>query len=172
MLTGSVLRFFNGGMDIETMKPYSAEQLKMIVENVFHTLDGCRYDISIDVNGGAIPHEKPTPKMLGDYEAVYLFYCPSEKQYLKIGRVGAGNVSRFCYQHYSIQKGIGSSLPKLLLNDQEMTSKYNLTRDKIGNWILDHTIRYNIIIKHRDNPFSLELIESVMHYLCHPRYEG
>ena len=152
------------------MEPYSIKQLKEIIETVLHTLVGFQYNIDIDISGGEIPHVKPTPVVLGKSHAVYLFYSPEEKQYLKIGETTV--VRRFCYDHYQIKDTVDSSLSKYLMNDSYMVSKYNLVAKDIGEWVINHTSRYNILVKYSDKPFLAELTEAALHYLCCPRYEG
>jgi hypothetical protein len=101
-----------------------------------------------------------------------MFYCPKEKCFLKIGRVGTKSNARFSYQHYD-PNHTKSNLAKSLLKDDEMKEKYDLSNENIGGWIKGNCHRINILFDVKNtNPFVNELVEACLHYKYNPRYEG
>lgn len=117
-----------------------------------------------------IPHESPTVLPRGK-TAVYIFYCPNEKCFLKIGKVGAKSQARFTSQHYNPESA-KSNLASSLLNDNEMKLKYNLNNDNIKNWIKQNCRRIDILFDVKLGKFANELCESILHYKYKPKYEG
>jgi len=144
--------------------------IKKILLNVSKTLEEPLDCDKILIEDRGIPHERP--KCLPqDYTAVYVFYCPKEEKFLKIGKVGPNSEPRFRFQHYS-PKAAKSTLARSLLNDVKMTKKYNLSDNNIKQWIMENCYRIDILFPPSVNKFTNELCEACLHYKLKPRYEG
>ena len=118
-------------------------------------------------------------------EVVYLFYSKDEHCYLKIGRVGRNSTERL-KQHYN--GGALSTLLKSLQNDVfedkivsfgkmiSSSDDKNINGQNIridSHWIKEHTIRTDIVFDGSEqNRFIAEALESVLHMICRPKYEG
>lgn len=109
------------------------------------------------------PCSLPSGKM-----AVYMFRY--NDQFLKIGKVGPKSNARFQNQHYS-PNSAQSNLAKSIINDDNMVSVVRET--PIDKWIKNNCDRIDIIIDEKSVPeFTLELIETILHYKYRPKYEG
>ena len=117
-----------------------------------------------------IPHNPPT-KLPKGKNAVYTFYYPEIKQFLKIGKVGSKSQARFTSQHYNPDSA-KSSLAKSLLLDDEMKNKYLLTEQNIKFWIMNNCRRVDILFDVSLGRFANELCEAILHYKFEPKYEG
>ena len=122
-----------------------------------------REDYSIEDLG--CPH-KPTQLPEGKC-AVYMFFYQGEA--LKIGKANMNTKARFTYQHYGFNAM--STLAKSMVADEQFI-KMGVTKDNAGNWIKEHTQRVNILVNERCGSAATELIETIFHYQCRPRYEG
>lgn len=111
------------------------------------------------------PHiiSKKLPK---GYCAIYIFIYKDE--ILKIGKVNEKSNARFCYQHYNI-KSAKSTLAKSICEDKDFPEK-GINDTNIKDWMFNNLQRINIIIK--SNRPAINLIESMLHYMFRPRYEG
>ena len=113
------------------------------------------------------PHVPPT-KMPPEKMAVYTFIYNG--QFLKIGKANQKSEARFTYQHYN-PNSARSTLAKSILNDTKLTDA-RLDDNNIGEWIKNNCLRVDIIINERLGVFTLNLIESILHYRYEPKYEG
>ncbi|WP_342423121.1 hypothetical protein [Paenibacillus sp. FSL E2-0178] len=120
-------------------------------------------DIKIIDRG--IPH-KSTFKEGNMY--IYTFHY--NNQFLKIGKVGGKSRARFYSHHYN-PSHTGSNLAKSILNDHLM-KQYNLTEATVGEWIKKNVARVDFEVNSQLGIFALNLIESILHCLFPPKYEG
>lgn len=125
-------------------------------------LDKTKYEI---VDRG-IPHQPrslPTGMM-----GVYTFWYKGE--FLKIGKAGPSSNARFLSQHYN-PRSAQSTLAALVLSDVRMQDK-GIHENNVGEWIKNNCRRIDILLDSSLGIFTLELIESVLHYKYEPIYEG
>lgn len=111
-----------------------------------------------------LPHQPPK-KLPSGKMAVYSFIY--KEQHLKIGRANAKSNARYTSHHYGLNAP--STLAKSLLSDKDFTE---LAPDNIKQWIMDNCHRIDIEIDMTLGMFTLELVESVLHYRFEPKYEG
>ncbi len=145
---------------------YTEEILKMIrdVTQVLEkTIDLSRIKIMDRGNPHVAPKKLPEGKM-----AVYAFIY--NDIFLKIGKVGAKSNARYTSQHYHPDSA-SSTLAKSVLEDKTMQS-LGLTKDNVGEWIKTNCRRIDIEIDCDLGIFTLDLIESMLHYKYTPKYEG
>ena len=152
------------------MLEFNKKELSDTINKLFEAVGEQKLFPKYEINDLGIPHE---PKSLQKgYVAVYLFYCPKEKCFLKIGRVGPKSGARFSYQHYN-PNCAKSNLASSLLNDKTMKVTYDLSEENIGGWIKENCRRVDILIpEETSSAFMSELIEVCLHYKFKPKYEG
>ena len=120
----------------------------------------------IEIIDRGVPHTPANlkPGTMGVYTFLY------KDQFLKIGKAGPNSNPRFSSQHYN--PGSSSScLADSILEDPDMTV-HNLTVKSVGKWIKQNCRRIDILIGAGLDIFTLELIESSLHYKYKPKYEG
>ncbi len=110
------------------------------------------------------PHIAPKSLPKGSC-AVYIFIY--NKEILKIGKVNEKSNARFCTQHYGFNAR--STLAKSICKDKEFIDK-GINEANVKEWMLNNLQRVNIIIN--SNKAAINLIESMLHYIFLPRYEG
>ena len=110
------------------------------------------------------PKTLPKGKM-----AVYTFSYKGK--FLKIGKVGQNSNARFFNTHYVPDKS-PSSLSDQLLNDPKMRQPHQLNKVNIGDWIKEKCRRIDILMDAKLGPFTLGLVEAILHYRYKPKYEG
>lgn len=115
-----------------------------------------------------IPHKHPK-KLPLNCSAVYTFYYPKENIFLKIGKVGKNNNPRYISQHYGFK--VNSTLAKSIIMDPEINDG-SITRENVKDWIFNNFQRVDIILDETLGLFALDLIESSLHYVYKPKYEG
>lgn len=101
---------------------------------------------------------------------MYIYTFQFNNDYLKIGKAGAKSKPRFYSHHYHPSR-TKSNLAKSILNDTTM-NHHLLTEDNISNWIKQNVRRIDIEINSNLGIFTLNLIESILHCLYKPKYEG
>lgn len=89
--------------------------------------------------------------------------------FLKIGKAGPRSSARFSSQHYRLNAK--STLAKSILKDESM-SELGITEQNVGDWIKNNCCRIEVLISTEAGIFTLELIESIIHYVYKPKYEG
>lgn len=116
------------------------------------------------------PHKQPRPLPKG-YAAVYIFVYETDNAYefLKIGKVNENSNARFVSQHYGFSAK--STLARSLCKDKEFLAK-GVDENNVKEWMLRNLHRINIYIKGDCGKAATELVESVLHYMYRPRYEG
>lgn len=154
-----------GNLDCRKFMEIVSEMIVRVSRNIGKPISTNQFEF---VDRG-IPHERPSELPNGK-RGVYIFYCPKEKYFLKIGKVGLNSKARFCSQHYNFSSR--SCLAKSLFNDKEMISKYKIGEGNVGKWIEKNCHRIDILINAELGPFANELIEACLHYRLDPKYEG
>ncbi len=146
------------------------KEISKTVNKVLKAMSEKNPSSKYEIDDLGLPHKpKPLPK---GKTAVYMFYCPKEKSFLKIGRVGIKSNARFSYQHYNPAYS-KSNLASSILNDDKMKMNFKLTNENIGGWIKENCRRINVLFDGKEtNPFASELVEACLHYKYNPRYEG
>ena len=153
----------HGNLDCQKFKEIISEMIVRVSRNI-----GKPISINqIEFVDRGIPHERPSELPTGK-RGVYMFYCPEEKCFLKIGKVGLKSKARFCSQHYTFSSR--SCLAKSLFNDKDVNYKFG--KEDVGEWIMKHCHRIDILIDADLGPFANELIEACLHYRFNPKYEG
>lgn len=145
---------------------YTEEILNMIrdvTQALGKTMDLSEVKIIDRGNPHVAPNKLPDGKM-----AVYTFIY--NDTFLKIGKVGAKSNARYTSQHYHPDSA-SSTLAKSILEDKTMQN-LGLTKDNIGEWIKTNCRRIDIEIDCDLGIFTLDLIESILHYKYTPKYEG
>lgn len=104
--------------------------------------------------------------------AVYIYYWPLKSDYLKIGMVSENSYNRFYKRHYEIVEK-GSSLAKSIIKNRSSAvfADYNLDESKIEEWIESNLQRIDIIFETKVR-FAANLVESYLHVVLNPRFEG
>lgn len=125
------------------------------------------------------PHNRKERITPGD-RAIYMFYFPAHKHFLKIGK--ASNNPCFQNRHYKYDiknKNWKSSLAKSLWQDETFKKENlkNIRKEEIETWMLENLERINIIIHQEigDNDkltFTTNLLEACLQYEYQPTYEG
>lgn len=110
------------------------------------------------------PHDKPDSLPKG-YCAVYIFIY--EEKILKIGKVNEKSNARFCHHHYGFSTR--STLAKSICSDPDFYNK-GINKENVKEWMYNNLQRINILIK--SNKAAISLIESMLHYIFRPKYEG
>jgi len=118
-----------------------------------------KYDI-IDLD---VPHkpENLPPGMMAVYTFIY------NDRFLKIGEAGPNSNNRYKYQHYK-PTSANSSLAGELIRDKD----FNLDETNVESWIKLNCRRINIVIDASLGKTTRKFIESVLHYVFDPKYEG
>ena len=121
-----------------------------------------RQELGITDKNGALFHS-----------AVYVFYYPTEGKYLKIGEVGGNSFARFFNQHYN-PNSARSTLAKSIIESGEFRTKENETvcSTNVNNWMKESLQRIDIIFTKSNNRFVSKLVESYLHFILQPRFEG
>ncbi len=147
------------------MTDYVREFTAMI-EGVSHFL-GREIDMQkVQIIDRGLPH---TPKSLKPGTmGVYTFNYNG--QFLKIGKAGPNSNARFLSQHYN-PASANSTLAKSILYDPTM-AMLGIREDNVGDWIKANCRRIDILLDVELGIFSLELVESSLHYKYQPKYEG
>lgn len=101
---------------------------------------------------------------------MYVYTFRYEGEFLKIGKAGSNSKARLYSQHYKPESS-QSNLAKSIILDPRMSDKL-LTNSTVGDWIKDNVDRIDIEIDAVLGVFALNFIESVLHCLYQPRYEG
>lgn len=151
----------------------------MIINDITHTME---YVEEITRNLGCALPEKSyyikdegclhaTHSLPKGYAAVYIFAYETDKgcEYLKIGKANANSGPRFSSQHYGFSAQ--STLAKSICNDKEFLLM-GINRNNVKEWMLNNLHRINIFIKADQGKSITELVEAILHYKYHPRYEG
>jgi hypothetical protein len=149
------------------------KRITSTINNVLSALGERKPSSKYEIDDLGMPHK---PKTLAKGKsAVYLFYCPKERGFLKIGRVGPQSGSRFSYQHYNPTYA-KSNLANSILKDKKMSEKYGLSESSIADWIKKNCRRIDILVVEEQTPskysFRSELMEASLHYTFKPMYEG
>ncbi|GGH46416.1 hypothetical protein GCM10008014_09080 [Paenibacillus silvae] len=100
----------------------------------------------------------------------YVYTFQYKGEFLKIGKAGSNSQPRFFSQHYHPSR-TGSNLAKSILFDPVMKI-YELNDDTVGDWIKKNVDRIDVEVNGSLGIFTLNLIESIMHCLYEPKYEG
>ncbi len=105
--------------------------------------------------------------------AVYVFYYPDGKKYLKIGEVGGKSSARFFSQHYN-PRSAKSTLAKSIVESNEFRTKENkpVCDDNVKCWMEENLQRIDIIFTESSNRFVSKFVESYLHFILQPRFEG
>ncbi|WP_372011385.1 hypothetical protein NBRC13296_12550 [Paenibacillus chitinolyticus] len=101
---------------------------------------------------------------------MYVYTFSFNEDYLKIGKAGSNSKARFYSQHYNPESS-QSNLAKSIILDPAMEF-YSLSSSTVGDWIKNNVDRIDIEIDAKLGVFTLNLIESILHCLYLPRYEG
>ncbi|OAB39286.1 hypothetical protein PMSD_04985 [Paenibacillus macquariensis subsp. defensor] len=101
---------------------------------------------------------------------MYIYTYQYQDEYLKIGKAGIKSKARFYSHHYNPESS-KSNLAKSIVSDPAM-SKYLLTSSSVGDWIKNNVTRIDLEIDVALGVFGLNLIESILHCLYQPKYEG
>lgn len=113
-----------------------------------------------------MPHQSES--LLDGMMGVYTFWHNGKS--LKIGKAGSKSSARFTSQHYS-PKSARSTLAASILKDDDM-QKFNINEQNVGEWIKSNCHRIDILIKEELGVFTMNLIESALHFKYEPKYEG
>lgn len=143
------------------------EQAMKYIDKVFNELGKEKIEYINDnygIEDLGCPHTIPKCLPKGCC-AIYIFIY--EDEILKIGKVNEKSNARFCYQHYGFHAQ--STLAKTICKDENFISK-DINETNIKDWMLNNLQRVNIIIK--SNRAAINLIESILHYMFRPKYEG
>jgi hypothetical protein len=101
--------------------------------------------------------------------AVYAFF--HKGKCLKIGKVSQKDNARFVSHHYGPNRN-GSTLAGSLLKDPIMQRLHQLNDVNVGDWIKEKCRRIDILMDAKLGPFTLGLVEAILHYRYKPQYEG
>ena len=111
-------------------------------------------------------------------EGVYVFlndwYC------LKVGKVGSKSQARWGSQHYLLDEGTRSSLPKSFMKDEEKFKKaFNNTQDirtickeTIREFVENNTDRVEFVLSDQKDHRAVNLLEAYVQFKLNPVYEG
>lgn len=143
------------------------EQAMKYIDKVFNELGKEKIEYINDnygIEDLGCPHTIPK-SLQKDCCAIYIFIY--NNKILKIGKVNEKSNARFCYQHYGFYAR--STLARSICKDKDFPEK-GINDTNIKNWMLNNLQRINIIIK--SNRPAINLIESMLHYMFRPQYEG
>lgn len=139
------------------------------------------HDYENDIDVIKVPaDERPVGTKVNEAAAVYMFYYPNHKCYLRIGKASKGNTSRYGTQNYRLYSGIKTSLPHSIIEDpaiqfKNKNNEENMSHEEysdiIENWIIKNTRRMDIFLRNPVNEYELALVESMLHFRCKPKYE-
>lgn len=101
---------------------------------------------------------------------MYVYTFRYDGEFLKIGKAGSNSKARLYSQHYHPGSS-QSNLAKSIMLDPKMSDKL-LTNSTVGDWIKNNVDRIDIEIDAALGVFALNFIESILHCLYQPRYEG
>jgi len=147
------------------MADYTTE-FAQVISSISRDL-GRPIDMSkIHIMDRGVPHQ--APKWEEGYMAVYTFNYKGN--FLKIGKAGPKSKARFISQHYN-PKSAMSTLAASIINDIDMRCQ-GISESNVGDWIKCNCRRIDILIPTDMGIFTLELIESALHYKYEPKYEG
>ena len=151
----------------------------MIADDIRHTMEyieevtqglGCVLPReAYYIEDAGCPHKQPSlPK---GYAAIYIFVYESgtKHEYLKIGKANANSAARFTSQHYGFSAP--STLAKSICSDAEFCLM-GINQGNVKEWMLNNLHRVNIFIRAEQGKVATELVEAILHYKFHPRYEG
>ena len=177
----------NNNEAIKQQKTDTAKEFKNRVDYILTSAMGNYSDqIEFKVFDRGCPHSetKPTEKKVREElevanekplfdSAVYVFYYPDGKKYLKIGEVGGNSTARFFSQHYN-PRSAKSTLAKSIVKSNEFRTKENkpVCEDNVKCWMEKNLQRIDIIFTKSGNPFVSKFVESYLHFVLQPRFEG
>lgn len=151
-------------------------KIKKYIEEIcsFFKIDTTKIEVEY-----IFPHSRKEKLRPGD-RAIYIFYFPLQKQFLKIGKASDNTCFQYRHYKYNSQKPTWkSSLPKSLWTDEKFKEKNlkNRKEEELGTWILENTERINIIIRKEIGDkdkltFTTNLLETCLQYEYKPIYEG
>lgn len=152
-------------------KEEEREETKQLIFNILKQVGIAIREEQFKFRNCGNPHKPKLPK---DNMAIYTFQY--NNTFLKIGKCSAKNKSRFYSHHYHPSRN-HSNLSKSILRDSDMnylksSQSEFLTDDTVGDWIKMNTTRIDILLDANLSIFTINLIESILHSLYHPRYEG
>lgn len=119
----------------------------------------------VEVDFTDAPHGRPRPLQSGQ-RAVYLFFRGEE--WLRIGQTGYSQ--RFTSQHYGTKRASSTFAKDVWLNRCEFGFSGN--EDDIDHWIMQNCGRANVLLPAQWPESVSLLLESYLHYLLTPRFEG
>ena len=170
---------------IQQQETVTAKEFKKGVEHILTSAMG-NYSgqIEFKVFDRGCPHIKPTEnKVRQELEipkkkplfnsAVYVFYYPDGKEYLKIGEVGGNSTARFFSQHYNPDSA-KSTLAKSIAESKQFFTKENklVCNCNVKKWMEENLQRIDIIFTKSSNCFAAKFVESYLHFILKPRFEG
>lgn len=101
---------------------------------------------------------------------MYVYTFRLQDEYLKIGKAGRSSKARFYSHHYNPESS-KSNLARSILSDTEM-NLHSLSKVTMGDWIKNNIDRVDIEVDEGLGIFTLNLIESILHCMYLPKYEG
>ena len=113
------------------------------------------------------PHQRPSTLPIG-FSAVYVFIYGD--RCLKVGKAGPRSIARYCSQHYGLNAP--STLAKSIIKNQFQLGVSCIDESNIGSWIINNTMRINILLPSSYGPALLSLLESFMQCRLNPEFEG
>lgn len=122
-------------------------------------------DLLLNVWACGIETHKPTP-LPKNFSAVYMYLW--NEQYLKVGMAGKNSNARYQSHHYNYNSS-GSNLSKSLLKEADFKNAIN--ESNVGNWIIENTTRFNILIPSRFTKNLTNFIEAFFILKLNPRFE-
>lgn len=142
------------------------EQIEKTIYQIFNAVNSPIQEKQFMVIDLGVPH-KPNP-LPANKMAVYMFIHKGE--FLKIGQADVKSVARFRSHHYDTKRA-SSTLAGSLLNDSDMKD-YELNNANVEMWMKENLRRIDIIIDGSLGKKSLALVESALHFVFNPKYEG
>ncbi|MGG4481236.1 hypothetical protein [Paenibacillus illinoisensis] len=101
---------------------------------------------------------------------MYVYTFRFQNEYLKIGKAGRNSKARLYSHHYNPGSS-KSNLAKSVLSDTAM-NHHSLSNVTVGDWIKNNIERVDIEVDEKLGIFTLNLIESILHCMYLPKYEG
>ena len=156
-------------MNFEKTKKEMQDAIVEVSKYLGNEIDITKLEIKFEDKG----HNNPKAKKGCMY--IYSFWHDDFEEPLKIGKAGTKTLARYRRNHY-IPNSSKSNLARSLINTPETSKKYNLNEENIEKWMHDNLYRINIEmpfnIEQGFDSFTLELIESILHYKYRPVFEG
>ncbi len=156
-------------MNFEKTKKEMQDIISEISKYLGDEIDIKKLNFKFDDKG----HDNPSAKKGCMY--IYSFWHDDFKEPLKIGKAGPKTLPRYRRNHY-LPNSSKSNLARSLITDSVTSKKYKLNEENVSEWMHENLYRINIEmpfdIEQKFDSFTLELIESILHYKYRPVFEG